>query len=175
MVPMMLYVLETMTWYLNTAFGQNDISFGGTVLDPSMGLGQGNRAAPPGFLAVCTLMINVYRNLGYGVTFLGAWAWDTCTLSVVLYMDDSELFHMALETPLDEEYLQIVQSATNDWVGLVHATEGSLKPQKCFCYMLGWILKKCKAHLKTLYELPQTPLYTSAGRNMGANTTKDSQ
>ncbi len=34
MVVMMLYVLETMTWYLKTAFGQSKISFGGTALDP---------------------------------------------------------------------------------------------------------------------------------------------
>jgi hypothetical protein len=128
MVAMMLYVLKTMTWYLKTAFGQRDISFGGTVIDPSMGLGQGNGAAPLGFLAVCTLMINVYRNLGHGVTFIGAWAQDAFTLSVVLYMDDLDLFHMALGTPLDEEFLQIVQSATNDWVGLVHATGRLLKP-----------------------------------------------
>jgi hypothetical protein len=66
---------------------------------------------------------------------------------------------MALKMPLDEEFLQIVQSATNDWAGLIHATGGSLKPQKCFWYMLGWIWKKGKARLKTSYELPQTPLY----------------
>ncbi len=48
MVAMMLYVLKTMTWYLKTAFGQCKISFGGTALDPSMGLGQGNGVPPPG-------------------------------------------------------------------------------------------------------------------------------
>jgi hypothetical protein len=64
MVAMMLYVLETMTW-LKIAFGQSKISFGGTALDPTMGLGQGNDAAPPGFMAVCTLIINVYHNLGH--------------------------------------------------------------------------------------------------------------
>jgi hypothetical protein len=74
MVAIMLYVLKTMTWYLKTAFGQSKISFGGTALDPSMGLGQGNDAAPPGFLSVCTLMINVYCNLSHGVTFIRAWA-----------------------------------------------------------------------------------------------------
>ncbi len=74
MVAMMLYVLKTMTWYLKTAFGQSKISFGGTALDPSMGLSQGNGALPPGFLAVCTLMINVYCNLGHRVTFTEAWA-----------------------------------------------------------------------------------------------------
>jgi hypothetical protein len=96
MVAMMLYVLKTMTWYLKAEFGQSKILFGSTALDPSMGLGQGNGAAPLGFLAVCTLMINVYRNLGHGVTFIGAWAHDTFTLSAVLYVDDSNLFHMAI-------------------------------------------------------------------------------
>ncbi len=55
--------------------------------------------------------------------------------------------------------MQQVQSVTNDWAGLVHATGGSLKPQKRFWYMLGWIRKKDKAHCKTLHELPQNPLF----------------
>ena len=93
MVAMMLYVLKTMTWYLETVFGQSKISFGGTALDPSMGLGQGNGAPPPGFLAVCALMINVYCNLGNRVTFIGAWAQDAFTLAAVLFIDDSDLSH----------------------------------------------------------------------------------
>jgi hypothetical protein len=148
-----------MTWYQKIAFGQRKILFGGTTLDPSMDLGQGNGAPPPGFLAVCTLMINVYCNLGHGVTFIGARAQDAFTLSAVLYVDNSYLFHMAIRMPSDEAFLQLVQSATNDWAGLVHTTGGLFKPQECFWYMLGWIWKKCKAHLKTLYELPQNPLY----------------
>ncbi len=124
MVAMMLCVLKTMTWYLITAFGQSKILFGSMVLDPSMGLGQGNCTAPSGFLAVCTLMINVYCNLGHGVTFIGAWACDTFILSAALYVDNSNLFHMAIGMPLDEEFLQVVQSATKDWAGLVHAKGG---------------------------------------------------
>jgi hypothetical protein len=84
---------------------------------------------------------------------------DAFILSAVLYLDDSDLFHMAIGMPLDEEFLQLVQSTTNDWAGLVHATEGLLKPQKCFWYILGWIWKKDKARLKTRYDLPQNPLY----------------
>jgi hypothetical protein len=84
---------------------------------------------PLGFLAVCTLMINVvYCNLGQGVTFIETWALDAFTLAVVLYADDSDLFHMAIKMPPDKEFLQLVQSATNIWAGLVHATGGSLKP-----------------------------------------------
>jgi hypothetical protein len=40
MVAMML------SWYLKTVFSQSEISFGGTALDPSIGLGQGNGAPP---------------------------------------------------------------------------------------------------------------------------------
>ncbi len=66
---------------------------------------------------------------------------------------------MAIGMPSDNEFLQLVQNATNNWAGLVHATGGSLKAQKCFWYMLGWVWKKDKARLETLYELPQDPLY----------------
>ena len=104
-----------------TAFGQSETLFGGTGWDPSMGLGHGNGAAPPGFLAVCIQMINVYRNLGHGVTFVGAWTRDAFTLAAVLYVDDSDLFHMVEGTQTDNKFLEIVQSATDDWAGLVHA------------------------------------------------------
>jgi hypothetical protein len=66
---------------------------------------------------------------------------------------------MAIGMPLDEEFMKLVQSATNNWAGLVHMTGGLLKPQKCFWYMLSWVWKKGKTRLKTLYELPQDPLY----------------
>jgi hypothetical protein len=84
-------------------------------------------------------MINVYCNLGHRVTFIRAWAQDAFTLSAVLYLDDSDLFHITIKMPLDEEFLQLVQNATNNWAGLVHATGGLLKPQKRFWYMLGWV------------------------------------
>ena len=138
MVVMMLYVLETMQWFLKTAFGQSESPFGGTRWVPSMGLGQGNGAAPPGFLAVSTLMNNLYCRQGHGTEFVGAWARNAFMLAAVLYIDNSDLLHMAKGYSTDDEFLASNQSATNDWAGLVHATGGSLKPQKCFWYMLGW-------------------------------------
>jgi hypothetical protein len=112
MVAVMLYVLKTMTWYLKTAFGQSKISFNSP--GPIHGPGPGQWCCPPGFLTVCTLMVNVYCNLGHGVTFIGAWAQDAFTLAVVLFVDDSDLFHMATRVPSDKEFLQLVQNATND-------------------------------------------------------------
>jgi hypothetical protein len=84
MVVMMLYVLKTMQWFLKTAFGRSKKSFGGTTWDPSLGLGQVNGRAPPGFLALSTLMINVYRQLRHGTEFMGAWSREVFMLAAVL-------------------------------------------------------------------------------------------
>jgi len=73
-----------------------------------MGLGQGNGAAPPGFLAVSTLMINVYRRLGHGTEFVCAWSRDALMLAAVLYVDNSDLLHMAKGFPSDAEFLAVV-------------------------------------------------------------------
>jgi hypothetical protein len=79
-------------------------------------------------------------------------------LAAVLYVDDSDLLHMAKRFPTDAKFLELVQSATNDWAGLVHASGRSLKPQKCFWYMLGWQWVNGVPQLRKLCELPATPL-----------------
>ncbi len=148
MEAMMLYVLKTMQWFLKTAFERSKTTFGGTKWDPLMGLGQGNGTAPPGFLAVCTLMINVYRRLGHGTEFVGAWLRDAFMLAAVLYVDDSDLLHMAKGYPTNAEFLALVQSATDDWAGLVHASGGSLKSQKMLLVHVGMAVGKWRATTK---------------------------
>ncbi len=157
-VAMMFYVLETMQWLLKTAFGQSKVSFGGTQWNPLLGLGQGNGVVPPGFLAVSTLVINVYHQLGHGTEFVGPWLRDIFMLAVVLYDDDLDLLQMAKGFPTDDKFLALVQSTTNAWVGLVHATGRSLKPQKCFWYMIGWRWIKEMTQMRKLYTLPYRPL-----------------
>ena len=53
MVAMMLSILQTMKFYLRTGFGQSTTSYGETKDDPTMGLAQGNGAAPPGPRVLC--------------------------------------------------------------------------------------------------------------------------
>jgi hypothetical protein len=158
MVAMMLYVLETMQWFLKTAFGQSKKLFGGTKWDPLMGLGQGNGAAPSGFLAVSTLMINVYPQLGHGTEFVGAWSRDVFMLAAVPCVDNLDLLHMAKGFPTDDKCVVSVQSATNAWVGLVLATGGSLKQQKCCWYIMGWWWINGVPQMRKLCKQPHRPL-----------------
>ena len=124
-----------------------------------MGLAQGNGAAPPGFLAVSTLMIEVYKRLGHGTNFVSAWSGDAFYIAAVLYVDDSDLLHLSLVSePSDEDFLARVQKATFDWGGLVQATGGALKPSKCFWYMLAWRWVRGVPTMKKASQLPQGPL-----------------
>ena len=63
---------------------------------------------------------------------------------------------MVSEAMSDEDYISKVQSATDDWAGIVNATGGSLKPPKCFWYMRSHAWKNGKPRLKRLDELPTT-------------------
>jgi hypothetical protein len=111
MIAMMLSVLQTMKWYLKTAFGQSLTFFGGSQDDPSMGFGQGNGAAPPGFLAVSALLIKAYRRQGHGAWFTPGLARDAFILAAVIYVNDSNLLHLAQGTPTDAEFCASVQAA----------------------------------------------------------------
>jgi hypothetical protein len=114
MVAMMLSVLQTMKWYLKTAFGQSATAFCETLDDPLMGFGQGNGASPPGFLAVSTLLIEVYRRQGHGAHFTPGLARNAYIIAVVIYVDDLDLLHLARGTPTDAKFLESVQAATID-------------------------------------------------------------
>jgi hypothetical protein len=60
-VVLALSVLQTMTFYLRTGYGVSKNGYGGTVDDPTFGLGQGNGMAPSGFTAVSSLMDEAYK------------------------------------------------------------------------------------------------------------------
>jgi hypothetical protein len=57
---------------------------------------------------------------------------------------------MVSETISDEDFITKVQSATDDWAGIVNATGGSLKPPKCFWYMLSHVWNNGKPQLRKL-------------------------
>ena len=156
---MSLSVLQTMKFYIKSGFGQSTLIYGGTKEDPTFGLAQGNGDAPPGFLAVSTLLINAYQKLSHGTFFVGAWTGDVFFWAAVLFVSDSDLLHMVNSLPTtDQAFSDKVQKAIFDWGGLVQVTSGYLKPFKCFCYMMPWRWSKGQPTTKKLRELPCTPL-----------------
>jgi hypothetical protein len=74
-------------------FWQSKMFFGGTLHSPYMiGLGQGNRAAPPSWIQLSAALVNVFKQL-----HLGALIRDPITAEMthsmgVLFVDDTNLY-----------------------------------------------------------------------------------
>jgi hypothetical protein len=135
-----LVCLQTMIFFFQrTSFGESKTFFGGPFYFPYiMGLGQGNRAAPPSWVQLSSVLVNVYKQLN-----LGSMITDPITAEVIhtmgaLFVDDTNLYTW-LEGTLDPgEVWSQAQLELEHWSHLLNATGGALKPEKCFRYLLDY-------------------------------------
>ena len=95
----MLSCLQTMLFWLLTAFGMAEKPFHGTPDFPFFGLGQGAGMAPAAFTAVSTLMINAYKRQGYGCQYTSCVSQTIFFLAAILYVDDTDLLLRAKTPP----------------------------------------------------------------------------
>jgi hypothetical protein len=88
-----LICLQMMIFFQRTGFGKSKIFFGGPFCFPyMMGLGQGNRAAPPSWIQLSMVSVNVFKQLN-----LGTLIQDPITAEVIhsmetLFVDDTDLY-----------------------------------------------------------------------------------
>jgi hypothetical protein len=150
---LLLSVLQTMTFFLQTGYGMSQMGYGGTVFDPTFGLGQGNGMAPSGFSAVSSLMVGALEQLGHTSSFAGAWTGFLFCLAAIIYVDDTDLLLCAISRDLllDDFYNQC-QTALTDWGHIVLATGGYLTASKCFWYMTAWKWHKGVPTIPTLWS-----------------------
>jgi hypothetical protein len=81
--------LQTMKFFQRTGFGESKTFFGGQFSFPyMMRLGQGSRAAPPSWIQLSEVLVNVFKQLN-----LGALIQDPITVEVIhLFVDDTDLY-----------------------------------------------------------------------------------
>ena len=60
-ISLMLLTLQTMNFWLKTAFGEADEPFGGSREDPCYGIGQEAGSAPPSYTALSTVAVTAYK------------------------------------------------------------------------------------------------------------------
>ena len=130
-VNMGLEVLQTMKFWLRSAFGESSTPFGGSLEDPTMGLGQGSGWAPPGWSALSTAVMCAYRVKEFYTTIAVAWFNLLVTVAAMMFVDDMNQFLRAMEGMNDDDFIEFIQRALDLWGHLVLATGGYLKPSKC--------------------------------------------
>ncbi len=134
--------LQTIKFFQQTGFGKSKTSFGGpSYLPHMMGLGQGNRAAPPSWIQLSAVLVNVFKQLN-----LGALIRDPITAEMIhsmgaLFINDTDLYTWK-ENLLDPGELWCqAQLELEQWSCLLNATGGALKLEKCFWYLIDY---ECK-------------------------------
>jgi hypothetical protein len=108
-----------------------------------------------------------YINMGHGVQVTTAVTGLLFAIAAIIYVDDTDLLHWARTAGMtDEEFFAQVQQATIDWGKLAIASGGSLKPEKCFWYLIAFKFVHGQPQYKSLTELPQRQLHipTTDGR-----------
>ena len=154
-IRVLLIAMQTMQFFLRTGFGESNRSYGGSIESPTLGLGQGNAAAGPGFLAISSLIVNAYLREGHGVRTQTSLTLRAYILAAVLYVDDTDNFHMTPKvTASAPELIQHSQESTNVWGGLAIATGAAMKPEKCFAYFMTYPVKSGRHRLGTIEDLP---------------------
>ena len=103
-----------------------------------MGLGQGSRAAPPSWIQLSAVLVNVFKQLNLGATLADPMSQELIHSMGTLYVDDTDLY--TLKEDLSDPgvlWLQ-TQIELTQWSTLLNATGGALKPEKCFWYILDY-------------------------------------
>ena len=134
-----LICLQTMKFFQRTGFGESKTFFGGAPYSPYiMGLGQGNRAAPPSWIQLSAVMVNVFKQLN-----LGSMIQDPITEEMIhtmgaLFVDDIDLYTWKEDAVDPGEVWSQAQLELEHWSRLLNATGGALKPDKCFWYLIDY-------------------------------------
>jgi hypothetical protein len=128
-----------MKFFQRTGFGESKTYFRGANHHPyMMGLGQGNRAAPPLWIQLSVVLVNVFRQLELRALLL-----DPITLEMIhtmgaLFVDDTDLYTLRDQLLNPGDLWRQTQVDLHQWSCLLNATGGALKPEKFFWYLLDY-------------------------------------
>ena len=138
-----LVCLQTMKFFQRTGFGDSKTFFGGpNIIKYIMGLGQGSRAAPPSWIQVSSVIVNVYKQLGLGGFFIDPMTEEQIHSMGALYVDDADLYTLKDDMTDHRTLCSQTQLGLDTWSNLLQATGGALKPEKCFWYLLEYSCKE---------------------------------
>ena len=158
-VKLVLTCLQSMYFWLRTAFGISGTPFHGTLIDPFFGISQGGGIAPPTFQAVSALMINSYKSFGHGVKFVSPVTGLIFFFAAILYVDDTDLLLCAdSPTMSDVDFFAKIQRSVTAWAKIVVVTGGSLKASKCHASVASFKFVQGKARMKKTSALPDVPI-----------------
>ena len=138
-IESMLGAIQDMKYFLRTAFGDSKEYTGSTIQVKFQGLCQGNGAAPAGFAVISITILHAHKRKGHGTVIKCPISNTDGHLAAILFVDDCDLLHLRMDKKETvQEAHQAMQDSMTNWGKLLIATGGSLKPEKCFAYIISF-------------------------------------
>jgi hypothetical protein len=94
---------------------------------------------PAGWAVVSIVILNAHKEEGHSATFRCPISKTGGKLSAIIFVDDTNLLHINLNNieSIEKTHEALQQSVTS-WGKKLIATGGSLKPSKCFYYLVDY-------------------------------------
>ena len=86
-----------MKFFLLTAFVYSNTFAGSAIEIKTQGLGQGNGAAPAGWCVISITKLRAHGAKGHRAQFIAPMSLVRCSLSAILFVDDTDLLHLNME------------------------------------------------------------------------------
>ena len=158
-VAIIINCLQYMKIYTRTGWGDSSKYFGGPdIATPFCGLGQGSKAAPASWIQLSSIIVNVYKAMGFGAKISDPITGENSHTVGCLFVDDTDLYGM------DESITSVAQVAgiaaiqISWWSRLLNATGGAIKGAKSFWYLLAYHCKDGIWHYEDTEEVVEVPL-----------------
>ena len=142
----LLLPLQKARHHTRTAFGDSTEFFQGSNLQ---GAGQGNTSAAPFWTCISSPIIEIMKQHKLQSHFFSPLSAIIVTLSLIAFVDDTELFIMNNEDNVSE-LKQQAESAINLWRELLYVTGGIMRPSKCSWTMLSYDKQSMKDKVKVI-------------------------
>ena len=154
-IRMMIDTIQNCTNSVRTAYGDSERSYGCTPDDPFHGTGQGSGASPAVWFAITIVLIEALLHERIGTFIVTAISAQLIRFPAILFVDDTDFIITGnANTETANSILLHSQHALYIWGALLHATGGSLRPEKCRWSLIEFGWKKGEPFYKKTNESP---------------------
>ncbi len=138
----MCSMIQNMQFYFRTGFGNLSESAGAVGNIETQGMCQGNGAASAAWTVTSITIINAHKKKGHEVRITTPISKLNLHLDGSLFVDDTDLMHLDThKSKTALEAMKALQDAVTNLGRLLIATEGVLKPAKCFYDLISFSWK----------------------------------
>ena len=137
--PLSLFgVIQHMTYFVRTGYGESNTSYGGTRDLHFQGTCQGNRASPVYWLLVTMVMVMVMYEKCHLISLTYPMTSEGLQCMEFVFVDGTNLIVIGDKEDSVEEVCTKQQQVMLCWKKKLEITGGVLKPSKCYWYLVDF-------------------------------------